>query len=160
MTRLACSVRATPATLEGNERLTLVARFGVGYDNIDVPACTAQWGVLDHHPGGGAAADGRRQSDLHPGAGGRLLEQDRLTREGRWADKQDARGTGLVGKTLGTIGFGRIAQETHRIARPLGMRHIAYDPYAIAAVAEAEGVELTDLETLLKSRISSSWRRR
>ena len=39
---------------------------------------------------------------------GRLLEQDRLTRDGRWADKQDARGTGLVGKTLGTIGFGRI----------------------------------------------------
>src|SRR5688500_20367195 len=70
---------------------------------------------------------------------GRLLEQDRLTREGRWADKQDARGTGLVGKTLGTIGFGRIAQETHRITRPLGMRHIASDPYAIAAVAEAEG---------------------
>ena len=33
--------RVTPATLEGNERLTLVARFGVGYDNIDVPACTA-----------------------------------------------------------------------------------------------------------------------
>jgi phosphoglycerate dehydrogenase-like enzyme len=142
--------RVTPATLEGSERLTLVARFGVGYDNIDVPACTEHGVFLTITPEAVQRPMAVVNLTFILALAGRLLEQDRLTREGRWADKQDARGTGLVGKTLGTIGFGRIAQETHRIARPLGMRHIAHDPYAIAAVAEAEGVELTDLETLLK----------
>jgi phosphoglycerate dehydrogenase-like enzyme len=142
--------RVTPATLEGNERLTLVARFGVGYDNIDVPACTAHGVFLTITPEAVQRPMAVVNLTFILALAGRLLEQDRLTREGRWADKQDARGTGLVGKTLGSIGFGRIAQETHRIARPLGMRHVAYDPYVIAAVAEAEGVELVDLETLLK----------
>ena len=92
---------------------------------------------------------------------GRLLEQDRLTREGRWADKQDARGTGLVGKTLGTIGFGRIAQETHRIARPLGMRHIAHDPYAIADCRGGGRCRADrSRDPAHASPISSSWRRR
>jgi len=81
---------------------------------------------------------------------GRLLEQDHLTREGRWADKQEARGVGLMGKTLGTIGFGRIGQETHRLTQPLDMRHIAHDPYADPATAEAAGVTLVDLDTLIR----------
>ena len=42
--------RVTPATLEGNDRLALVARFGVGYDNVDVPACTAQGVFLSPSP--------------------------------------------------------------------------------------------------------------
>jgi phosphoglycerate dehydrogenase-like enzyme len=142
--------RVTPATLEGNERLALVARFGVGYDNIDVPACTANGVFLTITPEAVQRPMAVVNLTFILALAGRLLEQDRLTRAGRWADKQDARGTGLVGKTLGTVGFGRIAQETHRISRQLGMRHIAHDPYADAALATAEGVELTDLETLLK----------
>jgi D-3-phosphoglycerate dehydrogenase len=142
--------RVTPATLAGNERVALVARFGVGYDNIDVLACSANGVFLTITPEAVQRPMAVVNLTFILALAGRLLEQDRLTREGRWADKQDARGTGLVGKTLGTIGFGRIAQETHRIARPLGMRHIAHDPYAAAAVAESEGVALTDLETLLK----------
>lgn len=142
--------RVTAATLVGNERVALVARFGVGYDNIDVPACTAIGVFLTLTPEAVRRPMAVVNLTFILALAGRLLEQDRLTRAGRWADKQDARGTGLVGKTLGTIGFGRIAQETHTIARPLGMRHIAHDPYADAAVAAAAGVELLDLETLLR----------
>ena len=142
--------RVSAASLEGNERLALVARFGVGYDNIDIPACTASGVFLTITPEAVQRPMAVVNLTFMLALAGRLLEQDRLTREGRWADKQSARGTGLVGKTLGTIGFGRIAQETHRIARPLGMRHIAHDPYALESVAEAEGVELVDLETLLR----------
>ncbi len=142
--------RVTPATLEGNERVALVARFGVGYDNIDVPACSANGVFLTITPEAVQRPMAVVNLTFILALAGRLLEQDRLTRAGRWADKQDARGTGLVDKTLGTIGFGRIAQETHRIAKPLGMRHIAYDPYADAAVAETTDVALTDLGTLLK----------
>jgi phosphoglycerate dehydrogenase-like enzyme len=142
--------QVTPATLEGNERLALVARFGVGYDNVDVPACTASGVFLTITPEAVQRPMAVVNLTFILALAGRLLEQDRLTREGRWADKQDARGTGLVGKTLGTIGFGRIAQETHKISQPLGMRHGASDPYADPAVAAAAGVELIDLETLLQ----------
>jgi phosphoglycerate dehydrogenase-like enzyme len=142
--------RVTPATLKGNERLALVARFGVGYDNVDIPACTANGVFLTITPEAVQRPMAVVNLTFMLALAGRLIEQDKLTREGRWADKQDARGTGLVGKTLGTIGFGRIAQETHRISRPLGMRHIAHDPYALPTVAEAEGVELIDLDTLVR----------
>ena len=140
----------TAATLAGNERLALVARFGVGYDNVDVPACTAAGVFLTITPEAVRRPMAVVNLTFILALAGRLLEQDRLTREGRWAEKQEARGTGLIGKTLGTIGFGRIAQETHAITAPLGMRHIAYDPYVDPTVAEAAGVTLVDLETLLR----------
>jgi phosphoglycerate dehydrogenase-like enzyme len=142
--------RVGAATLAGNERLALVARFGVGYDNVDVDACTAAGVFLTITPEAVQRPMAVVNLTFLLALAGRLLEQDKLTREGRWADKQDARGTGLVGKTFGTIGFGRIAQETHTIAKPLGMRHVAHDPYADAKVAEAAGVALIDLETLLR----------
>lgn len=140
----------TPATLAGNERLALVARFGVGYDNVNVAACTDNGVFLTITPEAVQRPMAVVNLTFLLALAGRLLEQDKLTREGRWADKQDARGTGLVGKTFGTIGFGRIAQETHTIAKPLGMRHMAHDPYANPAVAVTAGVELIDLETLLR----------
>lgn len=142
--------RVTPATLAGNDRLALVARFGVGYDNVDIPACTECGVFLTITPEAVQRPMAVVNLTFILALAGRLLEQDKLTREGRWADKQDARGTGLVGKTLGAIGFGRISQETHRIARPLGMRHIAFDPYATPTVAKAEGVDLVDLDTLVR----------
>ena len=142
--------RVSASTLAGNDRLALIARFGVGYDNIDVAACTAAGVVLTITPEAVQRPMAVVNLTFILALAGRLLEQDKLTRAGRWADKQDARGTGLVGKTLGTIGFGRIAQETHRIARPLGMRHIAHDPYAAPATAATEEVALVELETLLR----------
>jgi D-3-phosphoglycerate dehydrogenase len=142
--------RVTPETLKGNERLALVARFGVGYDNIDIPACTDCGVFLTITPEAVQRPMAVVNLTFMLALAGRLMEQDKLTREGRWADKQDARGTGLMGKTLGTIGFGRIAQETHRISQPLGMRHIAHDPYAPPTVAESEGVALVDLDTLVR----------
>jgi D-3-phosphoglycerate dehydrogenase len=141
--------RLTPETLHDNDRLTLVARFGVGYDNVDVDACTANGVLLTITPESVRRPMAVVNLTFLLALASRLLHQDRLTRAGRWADKQEALGTGLMGKTVGTIGFGRIAQEFHTIAKPLGMRHIAHDPYADAAAAAAAGVELLALERLL-----------
>ena len=60
-------------------------------------------------------------------------------------------GLGLTGRTLGIIGLGNIGREIVRLARPLGMRHLAFDPYLSAADAATEGVEQVDLETLLRA---------
>ncbi len=143
--------RVTATTLEGAERLALVARYGVGYDSVDVEACTRQGVLLSITP------DGIRR----PMAGviltyllalsHRLLEKDRLTRAGGWADKLDYIGVGLTGRVLGSIGLGNIGRELFALVRPLEMRHIAHDPYVSPEQAEALGVELVGLEALLRT---------
>lgn len=142
--------RVTKETLEGNDRLAIIARFGVGYDNVDLDASTANGVLVTITPDAVQRPMAVVNLTYILALAGRLLEQDRLTRAGRWADKQEARGVGLMGRTLGTIGFGRIGQETHRLTQPLDMRHLAHDPYADPAAAEAAGVTLVDLETLLR----------
>src|SRR5262249_13828565 len=59
-------------------------------------------------------------------------------------------GVGLTGRTLGVVGLGNIGREVFTLARPLGMRHLAHDPYARPADAEARGVQLVGLEALLR----------
>lgn len=142
--------RVTADTLKGNERLALIARFGVGYDNVDVDAATDAGIFLTITPEAVRRPMAVVNLTYLLTLASRIFAQNALTKEGRWADKQDARGVGLTGRTLGTIGFGRISQETHRLAKPLEMRHLAYDPYASADAAQAAGVEMVDLDTLVR----------
>lgn len=142
--------RVDGETLAGNDRLALVARCGVGYDNVDVPACTERGVLVTITPEALSRPMAVVNLTYLLALSTRLLEQDRLTRAGRWAEKESVRGTGLMGKTVGTVGFGRIAQEFHTISKPLGMRHLASDPYADTAAAETLGVELADLDQLLR----------
>jgi phosphoglycerate dehydrogenase-like enzyme len=147
---LVLAPRVTAATLEGAERLSIVARFGVGYDNVDVAACTRQGVLLT------ITSDGVRRPvavavlTFLLALSHRLLEKDRLTRAGRWSEKLDYMGMGVTGRTLGVIGYGNIGREVFRLAQPFGMRHLAYDPHVPAEDARMAGVELVELETLLR----------
>jgi phosphoglycerate dehydrogenase-like enzyme len=138
----------TSATLRAADRLRLVARFGVGYDNVDVPACTRSGVLLTITPDGvrrpvAVAAMTMMLALMH-----RLRDKDRLVRTGRWHDKLDFMGTGPRGRVLGLLGWGNIGREVSAVCAPLGMRQIAADPYADPAVAAAAGVELCDLDRL------------
>ena len=137
------------ATVEGAGRLTLIARFGVGYDNVDVEACTRSGVLLTITPDGVRRPVAASILALMLALGHKLLEKDRIARSGRWEDRLDHMGTGLTGKTLGSIGLGNIAREMFALAKPFGMRHLAHDPYA--APQAAAGVDLVDLETLLRT---------
>jgi D-3-phosphoglycerate dehydrogenase len=79
----------------------------------------------------------------------RMFIKDRLTRAGRWAEKLDHMGVGLTGRTLGVIGLGNIGREIFRLAQPLAMRHVAYDPYVATEAAAQAGAELLQLDELL-----------
>ncbi len=142
--------RVTAETLVGVERLALIARFGVGYDSVDVDACTERGVLLTITPDGIRRPMASVNLTFLLALSHRLLEQDRLTRAGGWAGKLDVMGTGLTGKTLGVIGLGNIAREFLTLAAPLGLRHVAHDPYADPAAAAALGVELLPLEELLR----------
>ncbi len=148
---LVLAPRVTAATLAGANRLLVVARFGVGYDNVDVAACTHAGVLLTITPDGVRRPVATSVLGYMLALSLRMFDKDRLTRGGRWADKLDFMGTGLTGRTLGLVGLGNIGREIVRLARPLGMRFVTFDPYVSAADAATEGVEQVDLEILLRT---------
>ena len=148
--------RVTAASLAGpDRRLKLIARFGVGYDTIDVPACTAAGVLLTIAPDGVRRPVATSALTFVLMLAQKVLIKDRLTRAGRWSEKLDHIGTGLTGRTLGSIGLGNIGAELFRLARPLEMNGIAHDPVADPALAAELGVRLVDLETPFAS--PTSW---
>ncbi len=133
-------------------RLSLVARFGVGYDTVDVDACTDAGIALSITPAGVRRPVAVAILTMMLALAGRVLAKDRLTRQGPegYAQRGAHMGVGLVGRTLASVGMGNIGAEMFRLARPLDMRFIAYDPFANAAVAAELGVKLVDLATLFR----------
>jgi len=129
-------------------RLAVVARFGVGYDTVDVDACTDAGIAVCITPDGVRRPVAVTILTFITALAGKLFDKDRLTREGPagFAKRADYMGTGLVGRTMGSIGIGNIGAEAFRMCAPLEMKHIAHDPFCDPAVAERLGVELVSLE--------------
>lgn len=144
---LVLTPKVTFATLVGADRLSVIARFGVGYDNVDVSACTEAGVMLTITPDGVRRPVAVSAITMLLALSHKLLIKDRLTREGRWAEKLGYMGQGVRGRTLGVIGVGNIGREIFQLAAPFEMRHIAYDPFLKTSVP---GVELVSLETLLQ----------
>lgn len=146
---LVLAPQVTAATVSDCKRLAIVARFGVGYDNVDVPACTANNVLLTITPDGVRRPVAVSAIAFMMALSHKLLIKDRLTREGRWAEKLDHMGMGLTGRTLGLIGLGNIGREIFKMASPFEMRHLACDPYATEAAAAEQGADLKNLDELL-----------
>jgi D-3-phosphoglycerate dehydrogenase len=142
--------RVSAATVDQCRRLTLVARFGVGYDNVDVAACTHNNVLLTITPTGVRRPVAVSALAMLLALSHKLLAKDRLTRTGRWHDKLDYMGIGLTGRTLGLIGLGNIGREILRVTAPLEMRTVAFDPFVSANAAQASGATLLDLDELLR----------
>jgi phosphoglycerate dehydrogenase-like enzyme len=133
-------------------RLAAVARFGVGYDNVDVDACTEAGIAVVITPDGVRRPVAVSILTLMLALTGKLLIKDHLTRSGPAGFNRRAEhmGIGLVGLTLGSLGIGNIGAEMFRLAKPFDMKFIAHDPYADRTVATELGVELTSLEEVFR----------
>ena len=144
--------RVTRASFAGNvHRTRIIGRHGVGYDSVDVGACTEHGVILTIQPDGVRRPMAVVALTYLFALSQKLLIKDRLTRAGRWAAKVDHMGLGLIGRTLGVIGAGNIGSEMIRLARPFGLNILADDPYVDAAMIEAEGARPVDLKTLLRA---------
>ena len=97
-----------------------MARFGVGYDTVDVEACTNAGIALVITPDGVRRPVAVSVITLMLALTGKLLAKDRLTREAAagYAKRSDHMGVGLVGRTLGSLGIGNIGAEVFRLAKP------------------------------------------
>ncbi len=142
----------TKSSFAPRGRLSLVARFGVGYDRIDVAACTNNDVAIAITPDGVRRPVAASIITLMLALTTRLMVKDRIAREGPsgWARKAQYNGFGLVGRTLGSLGMGNIGTEVFKLAQPFDMRLIAHDPYADASMAAALGVTLVSLEDLFR----------
>jgi len=144
--------RVDDDTFGPDSRLSLVARYGVGYDTVDVPACTRNDAVLAITPSGVRRPVATTVVAWLLALTLRVAEKDRISRDipTGWQTKTSYNGLGLVGRTLGLIGIGNIGAEVTRLMQPFGMRLIAHDPYVTESYAKDLGVELTDLETVFR----------
>jgi phosphoglycerate dehydrogenase-like enzyme len=148
---LVLAPRVTGQTLEDADRLTIIARFGVGYDSVDVDACTRRGIALTITPDGVRRPVAASAMTYILALSHKLLIKDRLTRQGGWAEKIDHMGMGLTGRVLGLIGLGNIGREICHLARPFDLRIVAHDPYVSRETAASAGAELVGLEDLLRT---------
>jgi D-3-phosphoglycerate dehydrogenase len=143
--------KVTRRTVSGpDRRLKLVARFGVGYDTVDVPALTDNGVILTITPDGVRRPVASSALAFILMLAHRVVIKDRLVREGRWAERVNHMGTGLSGRVLGSIGVGNIGSELFRLAMPFAMRHLGCDPYVTQQSVAPLGVKLVNLDTLLR----------
>ncbi|MEO8667381.1 MAG: NAD(P)-dependent oxidoreductase [Bauldia sp.] len=133
-------------------RLAVVARFGVGYDTVDVAACSKAGIALVITPDGVRRPVAVSIVAFLLALTGKLTIKDKLTREGPagFARRSDHMGVGLVGRTFGSLGIGNIGAETLRLLRPFDMKLVAYDPFVSAGQVAELGVELVSLEDLFR----------
>ncbi len=131
-------------------RLRVVARHGVGYDSVDVPAMTRAGVIVTNTPVAMPRPVAITALTFILALAGKLLIKDRLTRSGRWDERMDHMGTGLTGRTLGVIGAGGIGKEILRMARTFDLKLLAADPYVNALELSYVGARKVDLETLLR----------
>jgi phosphoglycerate dehydrogenase-like enzyme len=127
-------------------KLRVIARMGVGYDAIDVPAATELGIPVTIVPGTNDHSVAEQTMALLLGVYRGFPGRDREVRSGTWQRKPLGR---LAGKTMGLVGLGRIGKAVVPRAVGLGLRVIACDPYPDRQFAELHGVRLCPLDDLL-----------
>jgi phosphoglycerate dehydrogenase-like enzyme len=132
------------------QRVKIVARMGVGYDSVDVKACTDNGVILTNTPDGVRRPVATSILALILALSHKLFTKDAITRTGRWAETTNHMGVGLTGKTVGSIGVGNIGGELFRLLAPLDMQHLAFDPYAKPEECAKLRVRLTSKEDVFR----------
>lgn len=126
----------------------ILARFGVGYDNIDLNSCTRAGTVLTITPDGSQKPVATAALTLLLSTMHNLVAKDQLARRHGWSERLQGLGRGLNGKTIATIGLGNIATEFFRLLTPFDVKRISFDPWKTQAEADLHNVTLVDLDEL------------
>jgi len=144
--------KVTAQSLAGISRLCAIGRCGVGYDNVDLQACTERGIAVFITPGGVVRPVAESIVLFVLALSHRLTIKDRLVRQGSWAESTRRLGREPRDRVVGTIGMGNIASEAVRLLRILDVRRfLAFDPYTTPERASQLGVELVSLEELLRA---------
>ncbi|MCS7031043.1 MAG: phosphoglycerate dehydrogenase [Gloeomargarita sp. SKYG116] len=143
------ATKVTADIIAAGRNLKIIGRAGVGVDNIDVAAATRQGIVVVNSPEGNTIAAAEHTIALMLALSRFIPQADQSVKSGAWNRKEFV-GVEVYKKTLGIIGLGKIGSHVATIARAMGMRLLAYDPYIAKERAEQLGCTLVELDILLR----------
>lgn len=141
--------KVTTDIIDAADNLRIIGRAGVGVDNIDVDAATRRGIIVVNSPEGNIVSTAEHAIAMLLSLVRHIPEADRLLHSGVWNRKLS--GFEIRNKTIGIIGLGRVGAEVAQLAKGLRMNVIAYDPMISEARAERLGVQMVEMETLLKT---------
>lgn len=139
----------TAAIIEAGKKLQVIARAGVGIDNVDVETATRCGVVVVNAPTGNTVSAAEHTIALLLASARNIPQANKVLKSGVWR-RNDFMGTELRGKTLGIIGLGNVGSEVAKRAQGLEMRLLGNDPLVSTEYANKLQVELVDLSELLR----------
>ena len=143
--------RVTANSLLGVKRLCAIGRCGVGYDNVDLTACTEHDIAVYITPGGVIRPMAESIVLFVLALSHNLVTKDRMVRQEQWKESTRKLGREPRDRTIGTIGLGNIAREAFRLLRNFGVgRFIAFDPIVEDSIFTSLATECASLEDLLR----------
>lgn len=140
----------TPALIKSFRRCKIIVRYGVGYDNVDVQAANEAGIIVGHLPTYCLDEVSNHAIALWLACSRRIPETHQKLTQGGWDANPPAPIHRTAGCTFGLVGLGNIGQAVARKLAGWGMDLIATDPFVDPARAQALGVKLVELETLLR----------
>ena len=141
--------KVTREVIERAEKLKIIARAGVGVDNVDVEAATEKGIMVVNAPESTSITVAEHTMGIMLTGARKIAIADKSVKEDKW-EKSRFMGVELRGKTLGVVGMGRIGSQVVSRCKAFEMDVIVYDPYLPNEMAKQMGVRLSELDTVLK----------
>jgi D-3-phosphoglycerate dehydrogenase / 2-oxoglutarate reductase len=148
---LNCYAQIPPDVIRDLERCVVIARYGIGLDTIDLDVATEKGIVVTNVPDYCIDEVSDHALALIMTLARGVARLDRRVRTGSWSPSDAAPLHRLRGRTIGLVGFGRIARALAAKTSPLGLRAVTFDPFVPDAAVREAGAEPLPLEELLRS---------
>lgn len=142
------ATQVTAEVLAAGADLIVVGRAGIGLDNVDVDAATAQGVMVVNAPQSNIVSAAEHTMALLLASARNVPQAHAALVDGRW-ERSEWEGVELIDKTLGVVGLGRIGKLVADRAKGFGMRLVAFDPFVSADRAKMMGVELLELDQVI-----------
>lgn len=139
--------KVTQDVIEAAHQLKIIGRAGVGVDNIDVPAATRKGIIVVNSPEGNTIAAAEHTLAMMMSLARHIPDANESMKAGKW-DRKRFTGVEIYKKTLGIIGLGKIGSHVATVARAMGMKLLAYDPFLSTERADQLGCRLVELDVL------------
>ena len=139
----------TKEIIEAGTQLKIIGRAGVGVDNVDVNAATRQGIVVVNSPEGNTIAAAEHALAMMLSLTRHIPDANSSVKSGKW-DRKSFIGAEVYKKTLGIVGLGKIGSHVANVAKAMGMKLLAYDPFISTERAEQLGCRLVEMDLLLR----------
>lgn len=145
------AAKLTANVIKTLDHCRLIIRYGIGYDNVDTIAAKEKGIFVCNAPNYGVVDVAEHALMLMMATAKRVVRMHDMVRENRWNLDGIGAGSRLAGKTVGFVGFGKIAKALCERTNALGMKPLVYDPYVSAEALSTFGATAATLDELLGS---------